>query len=107
MKKTVFLAVVFLFVLLIIGCGGAPPDATFKVIYRCSIQESTGFPPTDDKRYVNGTKATVLGKGSLQLAGHTFDGWNTRADGSGSSYKEGDEILVDRGISLYAMWKPE
>lgn len=44
--------------------------------------------------------------------GYTFEGWNTKADGSGKGYKAGETIaLNDNGnggvrIDLYAQWKP-
>ena len=43
--------------------------------------------------------------------GYTFIGWNTEADGSGDSYKTGDEFsFADNGnggvsVTLYAQWK--
>lgn len=44
----------------------------------------------------------------LKREGYTFEGWNTKADGSGTSYKEGDKLKVAKGtpnIELYAKWK--
>jgi len=107
MKKTVILIVIFSFVFLAIGCGGPLPDATFKVTYLCSVQESYGYPPIDDTKYLNGTEATVLGPHTLVLAGHKFDGWNTRANGTGTHYEEGETLVVNRNIFLYAMWELE
>jgi uncharacterized repeat protein (TIGR02543 family) len=37
-------------------------------------------------------------------AGHTFAGWNTRADGLGDSYSEGDAKPHSSNITLYAQW---
>ena len=35
-----------------------------------------------------------------------FDGWNTQADGKGTSYKPGEVIdIVDDDMTLYAMWR--
>lgn len=39
----------------------------------------------------------------FSYAGHEFQSWNTKADGSGKEYKEGDP--VDFGLKLYAKWK--
>lgn len=39
--------------------------------------------------------------------GYTFAGWNTQADGSGTTYMPGDKVLVDTmspGNHLYAIW---
>ena len=40
-------------------------------------------------------------------AGYTFVGWNTAADGSGTSYAAGDQVRLDNigGNDLYAQWK--
>lgn len=43
--------------------------------------------------------------------GYTFMGWNTEPDGSGMSYKAGDELSFDdngnggMGVTLFAQWK--
>ena len=36
--------------------------------------------------------------------GYTFTGWNTKADGSGDSYKTGDWITMTGSVILYAQW---
>ncbi|MDO5862588.1 MAG: InlB B-repeat-containing protein [Thermoplasmata archaeon] len=37
-------------------------------------------------------------------SGHTFTGWNTAADGSGTSYAVGAALPSTTGMSLYAQW---
>lgn len=39
--------------------------------------------------------------------GYTFEGWNTKADGSGTSLKAGDEYDGKDGMLLYAIWSPK
>ncbi|MGB4660070.1 MAG: InlB B-repeat-containing protein [Mobilitalea sp.] len=34
-----------------------------------------------------------------------FAGWNTKADGSGTSYTAGDSITISENITLYAQWE--
>ncbi|MEA5003886.1 MAG: InlB B-repeat-containing protein [Christensenella sp.] len=36
-----------------------------------------------------------------------FVGWNTRADGTGTSYKAGQSIMISDNLTLYAQWKAE
>ena len=63
---------------------------------------------------VNSQEATydtefVLNKNEYTRAGYQFNGWNTKADGSGTSYKNNATVinLVPSGtITLYAQWKP-
>ena len=38
---------------------------------------------------------------------HIFNAWNTESDGSGTSYKPGEEIKEDREIVLYAQWEEQ
>ncbi len=37
--------------------------------------------------------------------GYTFTGWNTKADGTGTSYRAGDELNLNSNITLYAQWE--
>ena len=36
-----------------------------------------------------------------------FVGWNTAADGSGTSYNAGDELVINEATTLYAIWKSD
>lgn len=42
--------------------------------------------------------------GNLTRTGHTFSGWNTKADGSGTDHGIGSSCVVDAGMILYAKW---
>ncbi|QMV43551.1 InlB B-repeat-containing protein [Cohnella cholangitidis] len=43
--------------------------------------------------------------GNLVKAGHTFAGWNTAADGSGTGYDAGDTLTIGTaGVTLFAQW---
>ena len=37
-------------------------------------------------------------------SGFTFAGWNTASDGSGTSYSDGQSIMIASDITLYAQW---
>lgn len=39
-------------------------------------------------------------------AGHTFDHWDTAADGSGSDYAAGQSYGSEANLTLYAIWAP-
>ncbi|MBN1686723.1 MAG: leucine-rich repeat protein, partial [Spirochaetales bacterium] len=68
---------------------------------------SGGSVPVDGNAYVQGTTVTVLGSGSLVNAGYNLAGWNTQANGLGTSYAIGATFTMgasDR--TLYAIWIP-
>jgi len=52
-----------------------------------------------------GDWATVSDQHTLKWPGYEFTGWNTAADGSGTSYAAGSRIKMDSTITLYAQWK--
>ena len=68
---------------------------------------TSGTVPTDDTEYdADNNKVTVLGNtGSLAKTGYTFDGWNTKADGSGDDYAAGDNFTISANTTLYAKWE--
>ena len=57
--------------------------------------DGTAGRPGDVKIAANGFART----------GHTFTGWNTRADGSGTAYKAGGALHLDADATLYAQWR--
>lgn len=42
--------------------------------------------------------------GTLVRTGYRFDGWNTLANGSGTSYEEGTNYHLTGNVTLYAKW---
>ena len=65
-----------------------------------------GAVPTDGASpYNSGATVTVLGNsGNLANTGHTFAGWNTAANGSGTSYVESSTFAISANTTLYAQW---
>ena len=65
-----------------------------------------GSVPEDDNAYLEGDVATVMGNtGGLEKNERTFGGWNTKSDGSGTSYSGGNTIKMERAaVTLYAEW---
>lgn len=55
-----------------------------------------------------GTTATTAEAGIFLRKGHTFAGWNTKADGTGTAYKAGAGIAYPaegQSLTLYAQWE--
>ncbi|MFC0393615.1 InlB B-repeat-containing protein [Paenibacillus mendelii] len=79
-------------------------NPTYTVTYNGN-GSTGGAVPTDSGTYETGASATVLGKGSLVKAGHTFAGWNTAANGSGTNYAAGAALTMgSANVTLFAKW---
>lgn len=87
--------------------GNAP--TTHTVTYNGNTNTSGNSPTLGSSTYVYGSTFTVLGNsGSPVLAksGFTFAGWNTAANGSGTSYSQGNTFTINANSTLYAQWIP-
>nr|MCZ9319237.1 InlB B-repeat-containing protein [Methanocorpusculum sp.] len=67
---------------------------------------TAGTAPTDSNTYKPNVQVTVKDQSTLVKTGHTFDGWNTKADGSGTAYNAGAAFPINEDTTLYAQWKP-
>ncbi|MEI7024762.1 S-layer homology domain-containing protein [Paenibacillus sp. y28] len=67
---------------------------------------SAGDVPFDSNTYKSGDQVTVAGNtGSLVKEGYSFRGWNTAADGSGTTYAANDTFsMSSKDVTLYAQW---
>lgn len=65
-----------------------------------------GTAPTDASSYEYGATVTVLtNSGNLEKTGYTFDGWDTKADGSGTDRAVGSTFNMGAAnVTLYAKW---
>ena len=79
--------------------------STYSVTYNAN--GASGTVPTDgNSPYISGATITVLGNtGSLSITGYTFAGWNTAANGSGTSYQATASFAMgSANVTLYAQW---
>ena len=68
---------------------------------------TSGTVPTDATEYETGQTVTVLGNtGNLARTGYNFAGWNTKADGSGTTYAPSATFIFNGATTLYAKWMP-
>ncbi|MDA8156922.1 MAG: InlB B-repeat-containing protein [Actinomycetota bacterium] len=81
---------------------GAP---TYNVFYNGN-NNTGGSPPADTNKYRQGQSITVLGNtGNLARTGYTFTGWNTQANGSGTTYQPGSQFPMGASnTTLYSLW---
>ena len=80
-------------------------STSYTVTYHANGATS-GTVPTDDTKYNSGATVTVkLNSGSLAKTGYTFSGWNTKADGTGTTYTAGTgTFTISTTTILYAKW---
>ncbi|MDL2212262.1 InlB B-repeat-containing protein [Erysipelotrichaceae bacterium OttesenSCG-928-M19] len=78
-------------------------EVTYTVTYDGNTNTG-GTAPVDSKEYLSGDNTTTLGKDSLVKSGYNFTGWNTSADGSGTFYPVGSNLIIDGDITLFAQW---
>jgi uncharacterized repeat protein (TIGR02543 family) len=65
----------------------------------------TGTVGTDATDYIPGSTVTITASSpTLQKTGATFAGWNTAADGSGTSYPISGTFTIPGDITLFAKW---
>ena len=78
----------------------------YTITYNANGAE-TGSVPTDANKYRTNETLTVLGNtGSLAKTGYAFSGWNTAADGSGTTYVAGANLAkIGSNVVLYAQFE--
>ena len=54
---------------------------------------------------VTANTETPLNENTFTREGHNFTGWNTAADGTGTSYKDKANITLTADTTLYAQWE--
>jgi uncharacterized repeat protein (TIGR02543 family) len=80
-------------------------NPTYTVTYDAN-GASSGSVPSDSTAYQQGTTVTVLSNpGNLSRTGYLFIGWNTAANGSGTSYTTAATFTMgSSNVTLYAQW---
>ena len=75
---------------------------------RVITYKANGGEGSDVSQYhIEGDK-TALKSGSIfTREGYIFAGWNSKANGSGNTYKAGQVVSWNDNVTLYAVWKPK
>ena len=102
--------------------GVAVPDADLEFIATPVTADLTIHVIFDPKTYMvnfdaNGGTGTMepqdftyneaqdLTANDFTRTGHTFEGWNTQADGNGTSYTDEQNIAIEEDMTLFAQWE--
>ena len=79
------------------------PSPPFYVLY--SDNGATGGSvPIDNTAYAHGSLVTVLGKGTLVKANHSFVGWAKNCLDASADYQAGNKFSYMGPVVLYAVW---
>ena len=63
-----------------------------------------GTVPASQLETIGSSVTLATNSGALVKTGNTFAGWNTLADGTGTSYESGASITFNGSLPLYARW---
>ena len=87
--------------MLCLSCDPNNTPKTFTVTY-----DANGGKGTLEPAHKTGKDAIVIANADgLSKEGFTFSDWNTKKDGTGTSYAPGDKYEEDKNLTLYAQWK--
>jgi len=76
---------------------------TYPVTYNANGATSGSAPASQTK--TQGVALTLASNsGNLARTGYAFTGWNTAANGSGTTYTAGDSYTANAAVTLYAKW---
>ena len=81
------------------GGGGGSSVSTYAVTFNANGGTGTMSPQT----FTGGTGQNLTAN-AFTRTGYTFSGWSTAANGSGTSYSDGERITPTRNLTLYAQW---
>jgi len=77
---------------------------TYQVYYQGN-ENTGGSAPVDLTQYFPGSSVTLSNGGTLTKTDYSFQGWNTKADGSGTDYGVGTTLaMLANDVTLYAKW---
>ena len=87
-------------------------DVTVTAVFRekapetCTITfDAHGGKGTMAKQTADKGTTVTLTANAFKRSGYSFTGWNTKANGSGTAYKDKAQVKLDKDMTLYAQWK--
>jgi uncharacterized repeat protein (TIGR02543 family) len=66
----------------------------------------TGGPANETQPIVTDV-STALASNGFSRSGYGFAGWNTQANGGGTSYTDGESVSLKGALTLFAQWTPD
>jgi hypothetical protein len=85
------------------------PTKYYEVIYDPNYptsSDTSGKAPVDNKNYRYNEIVNVRGNtDGLKAGDYVFKGWNTKPDGTGTMYLQGNMFNIKEDTILYAIWE--
>ena len=72
--------------------------------YTLSFNANGGSGSMSNQVFTHGTSQKISAN-TFTREGYDFNGWNTNADGTGTSYTNKQNISITKSMTLYAKWK--
>jgi hypothetical protein len=90
------------------ACGQSTTSSAAVLSIQCTVTydgngKTSGTAPS--MATVNYNSSVTLPTTSLLKNGFVFEGWNTKNDGTGTTYKVGDKFTIYNNMYLYAIWQ--
>ena len=87
------------------GVWGGEEPAELTVTFEANGTEEYPVEGTMAPQTVTAKTDTVLTTNTFTREGYNFTGWNTAADGTGTSYADGATVNLTENTTLYAQWQ--
>lgn len=87
------------------GVWGGEEPAELTVTFEANGTEEYPVEGTMAPQTVTAKTDTVLTTNTFTREGYNFTGWNTAADGTGTSYADGATVNLTENTTLYAQWE--
>ena len=87
------------------GVWGGEEPVELTVTFEANGSEEYPVEGTMAPQTVTAKTDTALNTNTFTREGYNFTGWNTAADGSGTSYSDGATVNLTENITLYAQWE--
>jgi uncharacterized repeat protein (TIGR02543 family) len=80
------------------------PPPYYRVIFSAiNVPQTSGTLPPQ-QTVISGSSITLPSGSGLTLGGYTFGGWNTKVDGTGTTYAAGSSYTVTEQTIFYIKW---
>ena len=78
--------------------------AQWRKLHTVSFDANGGSGTMNPQIFEHGIERQLIAN-TFTREGYGFMGWNTKSDGSGTSYSDQQKLSIDADVTLYAQWK--